>query len=113
MENYNLTPDMVKEHLVDIQYKSKKDDKDPFVDVPTQTKSALTRTYNQKHKDSLKRKAKSKTKAAGSHYSPSTSSHYIDELNEDLPPLEDPDRSPERGPEEEEKQDDEVIKTSL
>jgi len=51
MEYYNLTPEIIKEHLVDIQVCSKSD---PFAGVSTQTKSLLTRTYNAKHKSSVK-----------------------------------------------------------
>ena len=55
MEYYNLTPDIVKEHLVDLQIGKRKD---PFDEIPTQIKSALTRTYNQRHKSSLKKVSK-------------------------------------------------------
>ena len=96
MENYNLTPDMVKEHLVNVQYRggSKKTMKDPFSGVSTQTKAALTRTYNQKHKDSLKKKAKSKAKLeteGNSHLRTSYLTVNSVEYKEDSP-LEDQDR---------------------
>ena len=52
MEYYNLVPDMLKEHLVDLQMGK---GIDPFDQIPTQTKSSLTRTYNQRHKSSLKK----------------------------------------------------------
>lgn len=62
MEHYELTPDMIKEHLVDVQFKGNK--KDPYADVSTQTKTAVTRIYNQRHKSSLKKKAKGKRAVA-------------------------------------------------
>ena len=69
MEYYGLTPDMVKEHLVDLQYRSgKKDQKDPFAIVSSQTKAALTRLYNQKHKSSLKKKARGRVKDNGNFF---------------------------------------------
>jgi len=64
MEHYHLTPDMLKEHLVDLQIKGSKE-KDPFDSVPAQTKSYLTRTYNQRHKSSLTKRKAPKRAAAG------------------------------------------------
>ena len=55
MEHYNLTPEIVKEHLVNLQSGKRKD---LFDEIPTQIKSALTRTYNQRHKSSLKKVSK-------------------------------------------------------
>ncbi len=52
MDHYGLNPDMVKEHLIDLQI----DKKDPLAGVSTQTKSSLTRTYNTRHKTSIKSK---------------------------------------------------------
>lgn len=52
MDHYGLNPDMVKDHLMDLQI----DKKDPLSGVSTQTKSSLTRTYNTRHKSSIKTK---------------------------------------------------------
>ena len=57
MEHYNLVPDMLKEHLVDLQMGK---GKDPFDQISTQTKSSLTRTYNVRHKSSLKKVPKAR-----------------------------------------------------
>lgn len=55
MDHYGLNPDMIKEHLIDLQI----DKRDPLSGVATQTKAALTRTYNTRHKSSVKvKKAK-------------------------------------------------------
>lgn len=51
MDEYNLTPDVIKEHLTDLQLNAKKD---PLEGVTAQTKALLTRTYNQRHKSSIK-----------------------------------------------------------
>ena len=51
LDSYNLTPEIMKEHLVDIQISSSRD---PFAGVSTQTKTLLTKTYNAKHKSSVK-----------------------------------------------------------
>jgi len=49
MEHYQITPELLKENLVDIQYNPKK--LDLLHEIPTQTKSSLTRLYNKLHKD--------------------------------------------------------------
>lgn len=63
MEEYELNPDMLKEHLVDIQFRGNK--KDPFTGISTQTKTAVTKLYNKRHKSSLKKKVTGKSKRGG------------------------------------------------
>ncbi len=52
LDNYSITIDQLKEHLVDIQYNPKK--VDFFKKVSTSNKSYLTRIYNSAHQSSLK-----------------------------------------------------------
>ena len=51
LDYYNISPDIIKEHLADVPFPPCKD---PLSAVPTQIKTALTRTYNAKHKSSVK-----------------------------------------------------------
>lgn len=47
MEDYNIRPEMIKEHLQDLIYNP---EKVVFFDViPPQIKSKLTRAYNKRH----------------------------------------------------------------
>jgi replication factor C subunit 1 len=55
-ENYGLTPDLVKEHLLDIIFNPMKVDLMDGID--TKVKTALTRMYNNRYKDSIKVKKK-------------------------------------------------------
>lgn len=55
-ENYGLTPELVKEHLVDVIYNP--DKKDLMEGVETKTKANFTRLYNSKFKESLVQKKK-------------------------------------------------------
>lgn len=50
--NYNLNPDFLKEHLVDLQFNPTK--VDLFKSVETKTKTNLTRKYNLHHKGTFK-----------------------------------------------------------
>ena len=52
MDHYGLTPDMLKEHIIDLQISKR----DPLTGIPTQTKAALTKAYNSRHKTSIKAK---------------------------------------------------------
>jgi replication factor C subunit 1 len=60
-ENYGLTPELVKEHLVDVIYNP--DKKDLMEGVETKTKSSFTRLYNSKFKESVIHKKKKRTVA--------------------------------------------------
>lgn len=51
MDHYSITPDIIKEHLADVPFPPCKD---PLSAVPTQIKSALTKSYNAKHKNTIK-----------------------------------------------------------
>ena len=61
LEYHGLTLDILKEVLPDVQYPSIKD---ALVGLSTQTKTLLTKTYNEKHKQSIKA-TKSKKKIGG------------------------------------------------
>jgi hypothetical protein len=63
METYNLNPDLLKEHLVDVQFNPKKIDY--FQSVPSNIKAQITRLYNNRHKSSLKSKKKGRTAVSG------------------------------------------------
>lgn len=52
MELYDLNPDFLKEHLVEVQFNPKK--LDLLAKVQPKTKVALTKAYNKRHLDSLK-----------------------------------------------------------
>lgn len=54
MEHYQITPELLKEHLVDVQFNPKK--LDLLHTIPTQTKTSLTRLYNKLHKDTFRGK---------------------------------------------------------
>lgn len=54
MEYYRITPELLKENLLDVQFNPKK--LDLLSEIPTQTKSSLTRLYNKMHKDTLRGK---------------------------------------------------------
>lgn len=54
MENYNLTPEIIKEHLLDLQFNPKK--LDLMAKISANIKGKLTRMYNKKHETSLKAK---------------------------------------------------------
>ena len=56
MNTYRVTPDMLKEHFVDIQLY----DNDLMSDISTATKSLLTRTYNERFNSSKTTFAKTK-----------------------------------------------------
>lgn len=58
MYTYNLTPDMLKEHLIDLQM-SAADPEQPYKDLPTSVKSALTRVFNQFNPDTKAKKRRS------------------------------------------------------
>lgn len=60
--NYGLTPELVKEHLVDVIYNP--DKKDLMEGVETKTKASFTRIYNNKFKESLVHKKKKRVAAA-------------------------------------------------
>lgn len=62
MEHYQITPELFKENLVDIQYNPKK--LDLLHQIPTATKTSLTRQYNKLHKDTFRGKKTAK-KAEG------------------------------------------------
>ena len=62
MEHYQITPELFKENLVDIQYNPKK--LDLLHKIPTVTKTSLTRQYNKLHKDTFRGKKTGK-KAEG------------------------------------------------
>lgn len=47
MEEYRLTPELIKEHLLDVQYNPKK--LDLLAAISSQTKAKLTREYNRRH----------------------------------------------------------------
>jgi hypothetical protein len=55
-ENYGLTPELVKEHLVDIVYNPTKTDL--MEGVETKVKASFTRLYNSKFKESIVHKKK-------------------------------------------------------
>jgi hypothetical protein len=54
MEEYRLTPEMIKDHLQDVQYNPKK--LDLMASISTHIKEKLTREYNKRHETSLKTK---------------------------------------------------------
>jgi hypothetical protein len=54
MEEYRLTPEMIKDHLLDVQYNPKK--LDMMASISSQTKAKLTKEYNKRHETSLKMK---------------------------------------------------------
>lgn len=58
MEHYNITPEILKENLVDIQFNPKKIDY--FFGITTTTKSSLTKLYNKAHKETFKAKKSKK-----------------------------------------------------
>lgn len=58
MEHYNITPEVLKENLVDIQFNPKKIDF--FAGITTATKSSLTKLYNKAHKETFKGKKSKK-----------------------------------------------------
>lgn len=64
MDHYGLELDVVKEHLPDIQLINASL-KDPLAGVSTQTKAALTRTFNSRHKTSIKAKKSKKVVGGG------------------------------------------------
>ena len=51
MENYNINPAILAEHLTNMPYKMGKDS-NPFEGIPTKVKASLTRTFNKRHEDS-------------------------------------------------------------
>ena len=55
-ETYGISPDMVKEHLMDVVYNPVKNDL--LAGVETKTKAAMTRLYNSKFKESIVHKKK-------------------------------------------------------
>ena len=54
MEEYGITPELLKENLLDVQFNPKK--LDLLHEISTQTKSSLTKLYNKLHKDTFKGK---------------------------------------------------------
>lgn len=60
-EHYGLTPELVKEHLVDLIYNPAK--KDLMEGVETKSKASFTRLYNSKYKESLVHKKKKRVAA--------------------------------------------------
>lgn len=60
-ENYGLTPELVKEHLVDLIYNPSK--KDLMEGIETKSKASFTRLYNSKFKESLVHKKKKRAAA--------------------------------------------------
>lgn len=57
MDNYGLTPELIKDHLLDLQFNPRK--LDLMAKVPAKTKGNLTRMWNKRHETSLKiKKAK-------------------------------------------------------
>lgn len=56
LDNYDISLDMFKEHLLQIQFNPQK--VDLYKDIDTQLKSKLTKVYNQKHKNTFKREKK-------------------------------------------------------
>jgi len=63
LDHYRFDLEMAKEYLPDLQLAAARI-RDPFAEVSTQTKSSLTRTFNSRHKSSVKAK-KSKRGAGG------------------------------------------------
>ena len=61
LDNYEISLEMFKEHLLQLQFDPQKTDL--YKQIDSQLKSKLTKEYNQKHKNSFKR---GKKKAVGS-----------------------------------------------
>jgi hypothetical protein len=68
MEGYRLTPEILKENLVDLQFNPRK--LDLMARVSTTTKGKLTKMFNKRHETSLKvKRGKQKMgEAAGARY---------------------------------------------
>ncbi|KAL4430479.1 hypothetical protein ABPG74_005404 [Tetrahymena malaccensis] len=66
MEEYNITPDLLKEHFVTIPYKS--DFEQRLKDIPTTIKTNLTKTYNKRFKDDIKPEKKTKKSEDEEHH---------------------------------------------
>ena len=64
LDHYHIDLEVAKEYLPDLQLATAKL-RDPFIDLSTQTKSLLTRTYNSRHKTSIAAKKSKKTVGAG------------------------------------------------
>jgi len=61
LDHYNLTPEIIKEHLTDLNPRKV----DALVDVSSSAKSMLTRSFNQHHKTSIKNKKPKRQIGAG------------------------------------------------
>ena len=62
MEQYNITPAIITDHLNSLYYTTG-NDKNPLTEVPSAMKAKLTRLYNKRHEDSkMKQVVKAKNK---------------------------------------------------
>ncbi|EAS05103.2 AAA family ATPase (macronuclear) [Tetrahymena thermophila SB210] len=66
MEEYNITPDLLKEHFITVPYKS--DFEQRLKDIPTTIKTNLTKTYNKRFKDDVKPDKKTKKSEDEEHH---------------------------------------------
>ncbi|KAL4475534.1 hypothetical protein ABPG72_009223 [Tetrahymena utriculariae] len=66
MEEYNITPDLLKEHFVTIPYNS--DFEQRLKDIPTTIKTNLTKNYNKRFKDDVKPEKKTKKSEDEEHH---------------------------------------------
>jgi hypothetical protein len=64
MEQYNITPAMIADHLATLHFTTSTDKYNPLNDIPSAVKGKLTKLFNKRHEDSkMKQAVKGKGKA--------------------------------------------------
>jgi hypothetical protein len=82
MEQYNITPAMIGDHLSSLYYSP--GEKNPLGDVPSSVKGKLTRLYNKRHEDSkMKQITKGKGKVEHTKFDPPM--EELEEVDEEEP----------------------------
>ena len=77
MHQYNISPEVLKEHLISLQFATHTVETE-FKNIPTKTKTSLTKAYNSHYKSSLQKVKKKKAEA--------TPKDNFDPEIEELPP---------------------------